>query len=83
VTCSIARSLSFLHIHRIHAGVAVADKGTSSRAIRILEPSIVVRDRREKAIISQWEVGVGMVADGGPMPGCLDSLAETAPSRCF
>jgi enoyl-CoA hydratase/carnithine racemase len=22
---------------------------------------------REKAIISQWEVGVGMVADGGPM----------------
>jgi enoyl-CoA hydratase/carnithine racemase len=22
---------------------------------------------REKAIISQWEVGVGMVAGGGPM----------------
>jgi hypothetical protein len=36
---------------------------------------------REKAIISQWEVGVGMVADGGPWLGFPDSLAETAPSR--
>jgi enoyl-CoA hydratase/carnithine racemase len=37
---------------------------------------------REKTIISQWEVGVGMVAGGGLWLGFLDSSAETAPSRC-
>ena len=37
---------------------------------------------REKAIISQWEVGVGMVPGGGPMAGCPTSSAETAPLRC-
>jgi enoyl-CoA hydratase/carnithine racemase len=38
---------------------------------------------REKAILSQWEVGVGMVPGGGPMaPACPSSSAETAPLRC-
>jgi enoyl-CoA hydratase/carnithine racemase len=37
---------------------------------------------REKATISQWEVGVGMVAGGGPMARLPDSSVETAPSRC-
>ena len=38
---------------------------------------------REKAIISQWEVGVGMVAGGGPWHACPDSSAGTALSRYF
>jgi enoyl-CoA hydratase/carnithine racemase len=33
---------------------------------------------REKAVLSQWEVGVGMVAGGGPM-ACLGKLAGNAP----
>ena len=37
---------------------------------------------RETAIISQWEVGVGMIAGGGPMAVCRNSSAETAPWRC-
>lgn len=37
---------------------------------------------REKTVISQWEVGVGMVAGGGPWLGCPDSSVETAPSKC-
>jgi enoyl-CoA hydratase/carnithine racemase len=37
---------------------------------------------REKAIISQWDVGVGMVAGGGPWLAFPDSSVETALSRC-
>ena len=37
---------------------------------------------REKAILSQWEVGVGMVPAAAPWPGCPNSSAETAPLRC-
>ncbi|MGA8490776.1 MAG: enoyl-CoA hydratase/isomerase family protein [Terriglobales bacterium] len=37
---------------------------------------------REKTIISQWEVGVGMVAGGGPMARLPGSSVETAPSKC-
>ena len=33
---------------------------------------------REKAILSQWEVGVGMVAGGGPMDTCIASLGRPA-----
>lgn len=36
---------------------------------------------REKAILSQWEVGVGMVAGGGPWPGCPSAPAVTARWR--
>ena len=32
----------------------------------------------EKAILSQWEVGVGMVAGGGPMGSCIASLGRPA-----
>ncbi len=37
---------------------------------------------REKAIISQWEVGVGWSPAAGPWPGFPDSSVETAPSKC-
>ena len=37
---------------------------------------------REKAIISQWEVGVGMVAGGVRWPACPISSAEIEPSKC-
>jgi enoyl-CoA hydratase/carnithine racemase len=37
---------------------------------------------REKAILSQWEVGVGMVAGGGPMARLPQLIGRTAPSRC-
>ena len=36
---------------------------------------------REKAIISQWEVGVGWSRAVGPWLGCRNSSAETAPLR--
>jgi enoyl-CoA hydratase/carnithine racemase len=37
---------------------------------------------RERAIISQWEVGDGMVAGGGPWPDCRNLSVETVHSRC-
>jgi len=37
---------------------------------------------RENAILSQWEVGVGMVAGGGPMARLPQLIAGTARSRC-
>ena len=38
---------------------------------------------REKAIISQWEVGVGMSPAAVPWPGCPNSSAETERLRYF
>ena len=38
---------------------------------------------REKALLSQWEVGVGLVAGGGPMADCPGSWDGHGPSKCF
>ena len=38
---------------------------------------------REKAVLSQWEVGVGLVAGGGPMARCRGSWDGHAPWKCF
>ena len=37
---------------------------------------------RENAILSQWEVGVGVVPGGGPMARLPQLIGRTAPSRC-
>ena len=37
---------------------------------------------REKAIISQWEVGVGMVAGGGPMARLPQLIGRNRAPRC-
>ena len=38
---------------------------------------------REKAIISQWEVGVGMVAGGGPMARLPHLIGPNRAQSCF
>ena len=37
---------------------------------------------REKAVLSQWEVGVGLVAGGGPMARLPRLMGRTAPWKC-
>ena len=37
---------------------------------------------REKALLSQWEVGVGLVAGGGPWLASRDKWADREPWRC-
>jgi len=37
---------------------------------------------REKALLSQWEVGVGLVAGGGPMARLPRAMDGDGPSKC-
>src|SRR3954447_13261550 len=49
------------------ASIALIRGGATGNGSEIALPCDMSFASREKAIISQWEVGVGMVAGGGPM----------------
>ena len=38
---------------------------------------------REKAVLSQWEVGVALVAGGGPLARLPRTMGSNAPWKCF